>query len=258
MAIKINNDTVIDNDKKFYGDGSNLTNLPGGSGDFNTGITSTTQFNPISYETTLFTFPSTASREYIIHSINVSNVSNDEINLILEHNFNSNGNQVHLAYNVPIVAGGSVELLKQPHIANPSDFLSGWTNDTTYAGRTGVIEIYMTYTTSTDTNYFGVGISTVSIGTTALTGIFTSTTNPSVIQSIHLVNRTDDGDYPVSVQVTNGVSTSFLVKDMIIPRYSTVEICDNPKRVEANGVIRVGLGQTNTIDVTISGKTITG
>jgi hypothetical protein len=27
MAIKINNDIVIDNDKKFYGDGYNLTNV---------------------------------------------------------------------------------------------------------------------------------------------------------------------------------------------------------------------------------------
>jgi hypothetical protein len=116
----------------------------------------------------------------------------------------------------------------------------------------------MTYTTSTDTTYFGVGISTVSLGTTALTTVYTSTTVPSVVQSIHLVNRTDDGDYPVSVRVTNGVSTSFLVKDIVIPRYATVEICDMPKRIEANGVIQVGLGQTNTIDVTISGKTISG
>ena len=27
MAIRINNDIVIGNDKKFYGDGSNLTNI---------------------------------------------------------------------------------------------------------------------------------------------------------------------------------------------------------------------------------------
>ena len=27
MAIKINNDIVIDNDKKFYGDGSNIINV---------------------------------------------------------------------------------------------------------------------------------------------------------------------------------------------------------------------------------------
>jgi hypothetical protein len=257
MAIKINNDVVIDNNKKFYGDGSNLTNISG-SGDFDTSITSTTQFNPLSYETTLFSFPSTADRKYIIHSINASNVSNEEINLILKHRFTASSRDTHLAYNVPIVAGGSVELLKQPHIANPNDVILGWTNDITYSGKSNAVEIYVTYTTSTVTNYFGVGVSTASIPTTDLTTVYTSTTNPSVIESIHLTNRTDDGDYPVSVQVTNGASVSFLVKDMIIPRYATVEICDMPKRVEANGVIKVGLGQTNTIDVSISGKTITG
>ena len=178
--------------------------------------------------------------------------------MILKHRFTASSRDTHLSYNVPLVAGGSVELLKQPHIANPNDVILGWTNDTTYAGRSGVVEIYMTYTTSTDTTYFGVGISTATLPDTNLTTVYTSTTNPSTIQSIHLTNRTDDGDYPVSVRITNGASSSYLVKDMVIPRYSTVEICDNPKRVEGNGVIQVAVGQINTVDVTISGKTITG
>jgi hypothetical protein len=272
MAIQISGINVIDNSRNvvnvvgvgstgtsvFYGDGSNLTGITGGSGDFNTGITSTVQMSPLSYDTTVFTFPSTASREYIIQSINVSNVTTEEINIIAALNFNSTGRRVHLAYNVPIPAGGSAELLKQPHIANPSDSITMWSTDSTYAGRSSALEVYMNYTTSTDVNYFGVGISTVSVGTTALTGIFTSTSSPSMIESIHLVNRTDDGDYPISIQVTNGASTSYLARNLVIPRYATVEICDMPKRIETNGVIRVGLGQTNTIDVSISGKTITG
>lgn len=273
MAIKVNNTTVIDNGPVIYAGGTTGTsgqvlqstgtgiawvNAAGGSGDFNTGITSTVQMTPLSYETTVFSFPSTASREYVIQSINVSNVTTEEINIIAALNINSTGRKVHLAYNVPIPAGGSAELLKQPHIANPSDTITMWATDSTYAGRTGVLEAYMNYTTSTDTNYFGVGVSTVSVGTTALTTIFTSTTYPSMIESIHLVNRTDDGDYPVSIQITNGSTSSYLVRNLVVPRYATVEICDMPKRIETNGVIKVGLGQTNTIDVSVSGKYITG
>jgi len=53
------------------------------------------------------------------------------------------------------------------------------------------------------------------------------------------------------------VTTTYLAKDLIIPRYSVVDILDRPKRVELNGVISVEVSQTSTIDVIISGKQIT-
>jgi hypothetical protein len=277
MAIKINNTTVIDDSRSFIPStisaGSTtgatgqvlqstgvgvtwVTSSGGGSGEFNTGITSTSQVYPLAYESTVFTFPSTAGKKYIVESINAANISDGERNIIAALNYNDNGDKVHFAYNVPMVPGGSVELLKQPQVANPSDFITMWTNDENYYGKSGAVEVYMTYSEVSDENYFGVGVSTVSIATTALTGILTSTTYPSVIQSIRLTNRTDDGDYPVSVQITNGTSTSYLARDLIIPRYATVEICDRPKRLETNGVIKVGLVVTSTIDISISGKKI--
>jgi hypothetical protein len=280
MAIDINNIIVIDDNRQFIpsvisagstigvlgqvlqSTGTGVTwsaVIPGtGSGEFNTGITSVTQVEPVSFESTLLTFPSTSGRRYILESINVSNISNEEVNIIAALNYSANNQKVHMAYNVPIVSGGSVELLKQPHIANPSDYITMWSTDSAYAGKSGVLEVYMTYSAVTDTNYFGVGVSTVGIATTSLVGVFTSTTYPSVIQSIQLANRTDVADYAVSVQVTNGLSTSYLVKDMLIPRYSSVEICDRPKRIETNGVVKVSVAQTNTVDVSISGKKIIG
>ena len=285
MAIRINNTTVIDDSRNFIGVGLTVTGAisagsttgtlgqvlqstgvgvtwatatAGGSGEFNTGITSTSQLYPLSYETTVFTFPSTAGKRYIIESINAANISDGERNIVAALHYDDNGNEVHLAYNVPMISGGSVELLKQPHIANPSDFITMWTNDENYYGKSGVVEVYMTYSEVSDEDYFGVGVSTVSIATTALTGIFTSTTYPSVIQSIHLTNRTDDGDYPVSIQITNGSSSSYLAKDLLIPRYATVELCDRPKRLETNGVIKVALDSTSSVDISISGKKITG
>lgn len=238
---------------------STVTIAAGGSGEFNTGITSTRQLFPLSYESTMYTFPSTAGKRYIIESINVANVStaNTEVNIIGAIKYADNTNHVHFAYNIPIVSGGSVELLKQPHIANPSDYITMWTTGTSYIGITSAVDVYMTFTEQSSTDYFGVGFSTVGLALTSMTGIFTSTTYPSVIQSIHLTNRKDDADYPVSVSITNGTTTSFLAKDLVIPRYSTVELCDRPKRLEIGGIVKVGLGTTSTIDISVSGKKIT-
>ena len=59
----------------FSGDGSALTGIEaGGSPEFYTGITSSRQIAPLSFETAVFTFPSTSGRQYVIESINVANV----------------------------------------------------------------------------------------------------------------------------------------------------------------------------------------
>jgi hypothetical protein len=131
-----------------------------------------------------------------------------------------------------------------------------WSNNYSYFGVNNAAEMYINYTEVTDTNYFSVYASNTSIATTALTTLYTSSTYPSSIESILLVNKTDNGNYPVSVQITNGSNSTYLAKDLIIPRYATVEILDRPKRVETNGTIKVSVGTTSTIDVTIAGKKI--
>lgn len=266
MAIQIGGTTVIDNSRNIinvvgigsttsilYGDGSNLTGIKaGGSGDFNTGITSTVQINPVGFASTAFTFPSTAGKRYVLESINVSNVSTySEINFTGSVNFN-NGQDVFYAYNIPIINGGSVELIKNPIVVNPGDALEMYTLDNNLIGISSIAQVYVAYSEQ-NTSYFGTG---VGIATTATVGVFTSTGSPSTIETIRVTNRTDAGGYPVSVSITNGITTTFLVKGLIVPRYASVDICDRPKRIEAGGVIRVQTDVPNTIDVFVSGKTI--
>ena len=129
--------------------------------------------------------------------------------------------------------------------------------DGNYTGVNNAAEVYMNYTEFTSTEYISEYASTVSIATTDSTAVYTSSTYPSTIEAIHFTNRTDIGDYPVSVSITNGVTTTYLAKNLIIPRYATVDILDRPKRVETNGVIKVEVGQTSTVDVIIAGKKIT-
>jgi hypothetical protein len=138
-------------------------------------------------------------------------------------------------------------------ILNPSDRIAMRATDYNRDGTDTGVQIYISYEQSTNTNYFGVGVGSVSIATTSPTTIYTSSTTGSVIQSIRLVNRTDSGGYPVSIAVTTGLSNTYLIDDLIVPKYGSVEILDNPKSIYANNSIEVTLDQTSTIDVQISG-----
>jgi hypothetical protein len=246
----------------YYGDGSKLSGISVSAvvDGFNTGITSSVRVLPLSYETNVFTFPSTAGKQYVIESINVANVDTSvgvgtTVNIIASIQ-DSTAEQTYIAYNVPIVNGGLIELLKNPMVAGPSDVIKMWATNSGYVGVNSSVEVYINYSEYTSTRYIKAYGSTVSIATTDLTTVYTSTTYPTTIQSIHLTNRTDIGDYPVSVTITNGASTTYLARDLIIPRYATVDILDRPKRVELNGKIDIKVGQTSTIDVIIAGKQI--
>jgi len=243
----------------YYGDGSNLEGIAagGGSGEFNTGITSSVVMNPIGYATTMFTFPATAGKQYVINSLNAANVYSglSTANLIAWIQ-DSSGNPTYIAYNVPITNGGLVEVLKNPFVAGPSDEIHMWTTNTSYSGIINAVEAYMNYTENDSTEYISVYYPSSSTTTDAV-GVLTSTTYPSNLQSIRLTNRTDTGDYPVSVSITSGVVTTYLAKDLIIPRYAVVDILDRQKRIEVDDVVKVSVGQTASIDVIIAGKQIT-
>ena len=248
----------------YYGDGSGLTGIAagGGSGEFNTGITSSIQIKPLSYETTVHTFPSTAGRQYVIESISVANIDTSvgvgtTVNIIASIEDATAAEQTYIAYNVPIVNGGLIELLKNPIVAGPSDVIKMWTTNSGYIGTFNAVDVYMNYTNLESTEYKKVYAANTTLNATGETDIYTSSTYPTVFESIHFANRTDSGDYPISVTITNGTTTTYLAKDLVIPRYSTVDILDRHKRIETDAVIAVSIAQTGSIDVILAGKQIT-
>lgn len=242
----------------YYGDGSNLSGVSAAGYQFNVGITSIISTQLTGIGSTVLTLPSTDGKRYIIHSINVSNVAagNTDVNVIGAFDI-SGGERSYFAYNIPVLTGTSIELLNQPQVLNPSDAIVMRGTDYNRDGSDDAVQVYISYEVKNDTNYFGVGVGTVGIALTDPTTIYTSTTYPSVIQSIRLVNRTDSGGYPVSVTVTSGVTTIYLIDDLIIPKYGSVEILNNPKALSTNGTIQVIVDQTETIDVQLSGIKVT-
>ena len=216
----------------------------------------------MSFETAVFTFPSTSGRQYVIESINVANVDESvgvgtTVNIIASIEDATAAEQTYIAYNVPIVTGGLIELLKNPIVAGPSDVIRMWTTSDTYVGVSDAADVYINYTEFESTDYISKFASSTTINSTDAITLYTSTGNPTMIEKIGFANRTDTGDFPVSIKITNGVTTSYLAKNLIIPRYSTVDILDRHKRIETGAKIEVEVGSTNTVDVIISGKKIT-
>ena len=251
----------------FHGDGSNLTGISGGGGGdkFNTTITNSVQASVHGYETDIITFPSDSTKRYVIESISLGNVTagaGQTVNVIASINPGvttySSEYKVYLAYNAEVPDAGLIELIKEPMVMNPSDVLKVWATDSTNTGINGALELYATYTEHESTDYIAGYGSTTNITTTALATIYTSTSYPTIIQSIKATNRTDTGDFPVTIQIVNGSTITHLAKDLVIPKYASVELLDRPKRIEAGATIRMQQSAAaNTVDVIVSGKKIT-
>ena len=235
----------------------------GGDGtQFNTGITTTVVSPVVGIGSTVLTFPSTAGKRYLVYSIFASNVAsgNTESNVIGAFDFSSGfggGQRSYFAYNIPIPTGTSIELLEKPQILNPSDSIIMRSTDYNRNGADNIIETFITYEEKDSEDYFGVGISTVGLGVTTPVGIFTSSTNPSIVESIRVVNRTDVGGYPISVNITSGLTTTRIVDNLIVAKYSSIELLEQPKRLNTNDIIKLEVDQANTLEVQVSGKQIT-
>ena len=232
----------------YFGDGSELTNV---DNQFNSGMTDRLHYVPGPAEDTALTFPSTSDKAYIIESIRVANVDTSvgvgtTVNIIVSLN------DTYIAYNIPINNGGTLELIEQAIVAGPSDVIKMWNTNTGYVGIQTATNVYISYSTKDDPNsrYFSTKSAGISSDTTS---VKTFTAN-ATLESINIANRTDSGDYPVTVSIVTGSTTSHIVKDLVVPKYGAIELLDRQLVVLSGDIIKVSAGTTNTIDVIISGK----
>lgn len=242
----------------YRGDGSQLTGVEAASFLFNTGITSSVSAVATGVGSTILTLPSLDGQKYIIHSILASNIAvgNTEVNFVGAFDFDG-GERSYFANQIPVPTGTSVEMLKQPQVLNPNDSIIVRSTDFDRVGANDIIDVYVSYEEKTSADLIGIGIGTVGLALTSTTGIYTSSNYPSVVQSIRLVNRVDTGPKIASVSISNGVSTTFLVDNLVVPKYGSVEILDNPKSIQTNDVVQVQLEEGASINVQLSAKKIT-
>ena len=233
--------------KEFYGDGSNLTGIAaGGSGEFNTSISGATQYDVTTSMATAFTANSSSSHRTIVHSIHICNISSSEVTVSGEMQ-----SSFSIAHTIPVPAGSAVELLKQPKVLGPSETIELQASSGSALEATIIIEY------KEDTDFWDAQLDLTSAAT--LTDLYTSSSNPSVVQSILLANDDGTNDVKARVAWTDGSNNiqSYLVYDMVVPADSTIEICEKPKYLAAGYKLRAYANQADRLEVTASGKQIT-
>ena len=233
--------------KTLYGDGSNLTGIAaGGSGQFNTGLTGATAYAVTTSMATALTANASSSYRTVIHSIHVANISASEVTVSGEMQ-----SSFSFAHTIPIPAGSAVELLKQPKVLGASETIE------LQASANSALQATIIAEQKEDTDLWDAQVDITSTAT--WTDLYTSTSNPSVVQSILLAN--DDGTNDVKARVvwTDGSDNiqAYLCYDLVVPADSTVELCEQPKYLASGYKLRVYANQADRLEVTASGKQIT-
>jgi hypothetical protein len=223
----------------FAGDGSALTGLAAGGGEFNTSISEYATVSALTTSmATAFTANSSSSHRTIVHSCRITNKSSSEVTVSGELYGSSK-----FAYLIPVPAGSSVELFKKPKVLGASDTLelqasSGSALDAVIsAERQENTDLVASSLESTDT----------SANTLATMGA------AAVVESILCVN--DDGTNDVKATVTwtnsSGTVQAYLSYELIIPAGASVELLERPLAMPSGHKLRVTANQANRL-VTIS------
>ena len=221
----------------------------GGGGNFNTAINRNVGNTLPASTTPVFTAPSTAGQEYIIHSIHVTNITaSTPAEVSGSFDGTTYSSNISFSNTVPVPVGSSVELLKKPKVLQPNDVIRMNSNVAS------TLNAVITYEIQTSTAYFGSGVDISSASTYANLHIANAN---SVVESIMLSN--DDGTLDVKATVvwTDAGQTilGYYAYDLIVPADATVEVLEAPKYLENGHRIRVLANQANRLEALISGKT---
>ena len=195
-----------------------------------------------------FTAPATAGLEYVVHSIQVTNIGTANASVSGEFS-GTTYSSISYALTVPVPRESAVELLKMPKVMQPSDILR------LQADQNSTLHAYITYETITSTAYFGAGVDVTADAT--FTDLHTATGN-SVITSVLLAN--DDGVNDVKARVvwTDGTNAiqGYLCFDLIVPADATVELLEKVKYLPSGHKIRVLANVGNRLEAIIAGKVL--
>jgi hypothetical protein len=180
------------------------------------------------------------------------------------------GIQTNTFIGVGYTSGSNIIPLTKPATVSVASTVLSFTE--VVVPQDGALQVTVVYQSSTDTSYLngtGTVVGIVTLASLAVPGV-TSTTPfvyygtgnvyPSIIQSIRVSNISDGsiypgGDYPVSVGIGNSDTIfSWLAYNMVIPRNSSIELCEAPKRLGIGQSIFAFSNTPNAIEIQIAGK----
>lgn len=225
--------------------------------EYNTGIDGSGYGNVLSTMSALVTFPGAVSDDrFLLRSVHITNVS-DTDTLVSGNVLYATGNTAILANQLPVSAGGAVELLRYPQLFQPSDIvnLQGFTSDGTETSN--LLQAIYTYETFTgDITYKGQG-QTLAVSNTDIM-VFNSPEAFAIIESIKVVNLVGS-IVPVKLfwaDANNNIK-AYLAHNLPVPPNSTIETITAPKRIAAGDKIfaRYTNAAENSISVFLSART---
>ena len=228
----------------FVGDGSQLTGLAAGGGEFNTSISEYATYAVTTSMAAAFTSNASGSHRTIIHSVRVTNISSSEVTVSGE----LYGTSVHrnFAYLIPVPAGSSVELLKKPKVLGASQTVE------LQCSANNALEATVSAERQENTDLNG---SSIDLTSTSVTDLLTLSA-AAVFESILLANDDGTNDVKATVQWTNGSNTrqAYLAYEMVIPAASSVELLERPLAMPSGHKIRVTANAADRLVATAAYK----
>ena len=179
------------------------------------------------------------------------------------------GIQTNTFIGVGYTSGSNIIPLTRPATSTAASQILSFTE--VVVPQDGALQATIVYQSSTDTSYQNgtgtvAGISsnitsvTAGLSTVPVAYYSSGTLYPSTVQSIRVSNISDStiypgGDYPVWVGIGNNDTIfSWLAYNMIIPKNSSIELCEAPKRLGIGQSIFAYASTPYTIEIQVAGK----
>lgn len=214
----------------------------GGSGQFNTGISSAIGY-PV---TTSMATAYTATDAVVVHSVHITNIDGSSSADISGQMY---AGAYSIAHTVPVPAGSSVEMLKQPKVLNTGETLQ------LQASATGDLHATISLEPQTGSSAF-IGVGTDITAATTYTDLYTASAD-TVLQGILLSNDDGTNDVKATVVWTDSGNTivGYFAYEMVIPADATVEILEQPKFLPSGYKVRVQANAADRLEAILSAKT---
>ena len=214
----------------------------GGSGQFNTGISSAIGY-PV---TTSMATAYTATDAVVIHSVHITNIDGTSSADISGQMY---AGGYSIAHTVPVPAGSSVEMLKQPKVLNTGETLQ------LESSATGDLHATISLEPQTGSSAF-IGVGTDITAATTYTDLYTAAAD-TVLQGILLANDDGTNDVKATVVWTDSGNTivGYFAYEMVIPADATVEILEQPKFLPSGYKVRVQGNEADRLEAILSAKT---
>jgi hypothetical protein len=221
---------------------------PPGGELFNINVSNATGYAVTAFNASAYVAPATAGLQYVVHSIQVTNISAANATISGEIQGTTYAN-TSFALTVPVPRESAVELLKMPKVLQPNGIIR------LQASTGSALHAYITVESISSTAFFGAGVDVTADAT--FTDLHTATGN-SVITSVLLAN--DDGVNDVKARVvwTDGANAiqGYLCFDMIVPADATVELLEKVKYLPSGHKIRVYANVGGRLEAIIAGRTL--